>query len=144
MLELRYDTSFQWGSKRTGPDLSRVGGKYANLWHYLHMRDPRSTSPGSNMPNFEFLTDATVDHTVTEQRMRILRKLGVPYTDEDIERAIELARSQGRLIADDLASGDVTIAPESELVALIAYLQRLGRNPQPVAPDALDLTQGRK
>ena len=141
LLESRYDTPFQWGSKRTGPDLARVGGKYPNSWHYLHMRNPRDTSPGSNMPNYAHMIDGTVDFTVTEARMRILRKLGVPYTDEDIERAIDLATSQGRLIADDLATAEIDVTPDAEIVALIAYLQRLGRGPQPVAPEALDLTK---
>ncbi len=97
------DHPFQWGSKRTGPDLARVGGKYANLWHYLHFMDPRSTSPASNMPSYHWLKDGRVDLDEIAQRMQMLRRLGVPYTDADILDAEENARSQGQLIADDLA-----------------------------------------
>ena len=132
--EFIYDHPFQWGSKRTGPDLHRVGGKYANLWHYLHLMDPRSTSPGSNMPSYSWLKDADVDVAKTGKKMHTLRALGVPYTEEDLGTAADDALSQGRLISDDLAAGDVAVAPESELVALIAYLQRLGRGPQLMTP----------
>ena len=127
-----FDHPFQWGSKRTGPDLARVGGKYANLWHYLHFMDPRSTSPASNMPSYAFLKDGRVDHAAIGHKMQTLRKLGVPYTDEDILASEDLAGSQAGLIVDDLASQQVEVAPDSELVALIAYMQRLGRGPQPV------------
>ena len=133
--EFIYDTPFQWGSKRTGPDLHRVGGKYANLWHYLHMMDPRNTSPGSNMPNYPHLKDRIVDTAGTAKKMEVLRTLGAPYTDEEIAASVETALSQGRLIADDLAEMDIVVAPDSELTALIAYLQRLGRGPQPTGPD---------
>ncbi|HPF35990.1 MAG TPA: cytochrome-c oxidase, cbb3-type subunit I [Candidatus Krumholzibacteria bacterium] len=129
--EFIYDTPFQWGSKRTGPDLHRVGGRYANLWHYLHMRDPRSTSPGSNMPTYMHLETATADLAALPGKMGVLVKIGVPYDEADIAGAEETALSQGRLIADDLAQQDVELAPDSELAALIAYLQRLGRGPQP-------------
>ena len=132
--EFIYDTPFQWGSKRTGPDLHREGGKYANLWHYLHLNDPRSTSPGSNMPAYAHLKTGRVDYGGTPGKMRALRKLGVPYQDAQIAAAGATARSQGGLIAADLAAQAVTIAPDSELVALIGYLQRLGRGPQPTAP----------
>jgi cytochrome c oxidase cbb3-type subunit I/II len=128
-----YDTPFQWGSKRTGPDLHREGGKYPNLWHYLHMRDPRSTSPGSIMPEYRFLTRRKANLRVLEAKMKALRKLGVPYADAEIASAVGTARSQGELIAADLAAQDITLDPESELAALIAYLQRLGRGPQPTA-----------
>ena len=129
--EFRYDHPFQWGSKRTGPDLHRVGGKYPNLWHYQHLMDPRSTSQGSNMPIYSFLKGKTVDLGKTRGKMITLRKLGVPYTDEEIASCLDRARSQGQLISADLAGNAVKIEPESEMVALIAYLQRLGRGPQP-------------
>ena len=131
MEESIYDHPFQWGSKRTGPDLQRVGGKYANLWHYLHMNDPRSTSPGSNMPAYPWLEKRTVDFDHTGKKLDTMRALGVPYSDADIANARSTALSQAQLIADDLAAGDVTVAADSELTALIAYLQRIGRGPQP-------------
>jgi cytochrome c oxidase cbb3-type subunit I/II len=127
------DHPFQWGSKRTGPDLARVGGKYDNLWHYLHMMDPRSTSPSSNMPTYKHLKTKTIDPAVMQKRMEVLRMLNTPYTDEDIANALETYLSQGQLIADDLAGKDVEIAPNSEMAAMIAYMQRLGRGPQPTS-----------
>jgi len=127
------DHPFQWGSKRTGPDLARVGGKYDNLWHYLHLMDPRSTSPASNMPLYTHFKTGTVNPEMMTGRMRVLRKLGTPYSDEDIALAEQRFMSQGQLIADDLADKDVEILPDSKMAAMIAYLQRLGRGPQPVA-----------
>jgi cytochrome c oxidase cbb3-type subunit I/II len=141
MEESIYDHPFQWGSKRTGPDLARVGGKYANLWHYLHMNDPRSTSPGSNMPAYAWLESATVDLERTGDKMDTLRALGVPYTDDQIAAAKTTALGQGQLITDDLATGDVDVAPDSELVAVIAYLQRLGRGPRPTGAEDATVTQ---
>jgi cytochrome c oxidase cbb3-type subunit I/II len=132
--EFIYDHPFQFGSKRTGPDLHREGGKYPNLWHYQHLMDPRSTSPGSNMPPYSWLKERRLDLDVLPGRLAAMRTLSVPYDDEDVERAAETAVSQGRLIADDLRAQDVIIEPDSELAALIAYLQRLGRGPQPTAP----------
>jgi len=129
--EFIYDTPFQWGSKRTGPDLHRVGGRYANLWHYLHMIDPRSTSPGSNMPTYPHLKIQSVDLEGTAIKMEALRRIGVPYTDHEIAVSAESGMSQGRLIAADLVEQDIELAPDSKLAALIAYLQRLGRGPQP-------------
>jgi cytochrome c oxidase cbb3-type subunit I/II len=129
--EFIYDRPFLWGSKRTGPDLHRVGGKYPNLWHYQHMRDPRSTSPGSLMPNYDFLKVATVDLGGLGGKISAMKTLGVPYTDQQILTADSVARSQARLIVDDLAQNGVEITEDSQLVALIAYLQRLGRGPQP-------------
>jgi len=133
--EFRYNTPFQWGSKRTGPDLHRVGGKYANLWHYLHLDDPRATSPGSNMPRYHFLKDGRVDLDGIGQKMKVLRILGVPYDDESIATAAAVAQGQAALITDDLASQSVELAPDSDMTALIAYLQRLGREPQPLTAE---------
>ena len=130
-----YNHPFQWGSKRTGPDLARVGGKYDNLWHYLHMMDPRSTSPASNMPTYAHMKTRTLDPGMTQARMKILRMLGVPYNDEDLALAEQRYASQAQLITDDLWGKDVEVEPMSQMVAMIAYLQRLGRAPQPVAPE---------
>jgi len=136
-----YNHPFQWGSKRTGPDLQRVGGKYATLWHYLHMMDPRSTSPGSNMPSYHWLKDGRIDLTHTAHKMDMLSKLGVPYTAEDLAAAQENGLSQGRLIRDDLVQQSVELAPDSEMAAIIAYLQRLGLGPQPIRPDPPAVSQ---
>jgi cytochrome c oxidase cbb3-type subunit I/II len=138
--EFIYDTPFQWGSKRTGPDLARVGGKYADLWHYQHLKDARSTSPGSNMPVYAFLLEGEVDLEHTADKMRVLRRLGVPYTDEQIRDAAAIALGQGRLIAGRLAEQSVQIDPRAEMVAVIAYLQRMGRGPQPIEDPSVELS----
>jgi len=132
--ETIFDHPFQWGSKRTGLDLARLGGKYDNLWHYLHLMDPRSTSPASIMPAYTHFKDQTLDPTVTVARMGALARLGVPYADEDLRLAVQRYESQAQLVADDLAAKNVTVDPASKMVAVIAYLQRLGRGPQPLAP----------
>jgi cytochrome c oxidase cbb3-type subunit 2 len=106
--EYVYDHPFQWGSKRTGPDLARVGGRYSDEWHRLHLMQPRDVVPESNMPSYSWLAGAKVDETVTAAKMRALRRVGVPYTDEDIAGAAEAVRDR------------------SEMEALIAYLQGLG------------------
>jgi cytochrome c oxidase cbb3-type subunit I/II len=124
--ESMYDHPFQWGSKRTGPDLARVGGKYPNLWHYTHLIDPRATSPGSNMPSFKWVAERRIDLELTPRKVRTMQMLGVPYTAKDISSAVETLQTQGKEIAADLASQGVTVQPDSEMVALIAYLQRLG------------------
>jgi len=134
--EFRYDFPFQWGSKRTGPDLHRAGGRYPNLWHYQHMMDPRSTSPGSNMPSYAWMKTATLDFSRTRGKLIALQKLGVPYSDAEIAEAVAVARSQAELIATDLRTNAVTMESETQLIAIIAYLQRLGRGPQPVDGDA--------
>jgi len=135
MEESLLDHPFQWGSKRTGLDLARVGGKYDNLWHYLHMMDPRSTSPASNMPTYPHLKTKKVNPEVIAGRMRVQQRLGVPYTDEDIALAMDNYLSQGQLISDYLLDKDVEVAPDSEMAAMIAYLQRLGRGPQPISSE---------
>ena len=130
--EFIYDRPFQWGSKRTGPDLHRVGGKYPNLWHYQHLIDPRSTSPGSNMPPYDFLKQRPLNYSRTVGKLAAMRALGVPYSDEEILGAEETALSQAALIRADLREQGVNIDADSEMIALIGYLQRLGRGPQPV------------
>jgi cytochrome c oxidase cbb3-type subunit II len=103
-----YDHPFQWGSKRTGPDLARVGGRYSDEWHRVHLSNPRDVVPESNMPTYAWLADQQVDASLTPQKLRLMRKLGVPYSDEDIAQA-----SAG-------------VAGKSEMDALSAYLQGLG------------------
>jgi len=106
--EFVYDRPFQWGSKRTGPDLHRVGGRYSDDWHRLHLTNPRLVVPESNMPGYPWLKDNLLDTSVAAERMRVLRKLNTPYTDEDI------------------AGAAAAIEGKTELDALVAYLQVLG------------------
>jgi cytochrome c oxidase cbb3-type subunit I/II len=123
-----YDYPFQWGSKRTGPDLQRVGGKYPDAWHYHHMKDARATSPGSNMPNYPWLHTAETDYSTLSRKLRVMQILGVPYTQEEIENAEALAREQAVAIAANLALSGVKVEPDREIIALIAYLQKLGKS----------------
>jgi cytochrome c oxidase cbb3-type subunit I/II len=116
-----YDRPFQWGSKRTGPDLARIGGKYPDLWHYRHMLDPRSMTPNSLMPNYNWLFDQKIDFTILEKKFEVMRSLGVPYTEEQVRNAPQNAREQATPIKG---------LEEREIIALIAYLQRLGKNPE--------------
>ncbi|MGH7972111.1 MAG: cytochrome-c oxidase, cbb3-type subunit II, partial [Limisphaerales bacterium] len=125
--EFVYDHPFLWGSKRTGPDLHRVGGKYPDAWHYNHLENPRSTSPGSIMPNYPWLLSQKLDSEVIGDRMRALRKVGVPYTDEQIQNAPKSIGEQSKKIVTNLAVGSIPNAPaDREIIAVIAYLQRLG------------------
>ncbi len=134
LADSRYDHPFQWGSKRTGPDIAREGGKYPNLWHYNHLVDPRAVTAGSNMPPYKFLATSSVDLEKTRFKMRGLSKVGVPYTQADIDGSVENSREQGKAIAEDLKANGVTVAADSEMVALVAYLQRLGKLRVDVAP----------
>jgi cytochrome c oxidase cbb3-type subunit I/II len=134
LAESALDHPFQWGSKRTGPDLARVGGKYPNMWHYQHLMDPRAITPGSNMPPYAHLADEKVDLATTREKLRAMRSLGVPYTDAQIVSAADDARAEGAAVAADLETGGVTAAPDSRMVAVIAYLQRLGKTPESPAP----------
>jgi cytochrome c oxidase cbb3-type subunit I/II len=138
--EFVYDHPFLWGSKRTGPDLHRVGGKYPDAWHYNHMENPRSTSPGSIMPNYPWLLTQTIDTNAVVPRMVALRKIGVPYTDADIANAQKNLADQAAKIVTNLKVGSINnVPPDREILAVIAYLQRLGTDikaqpaPAPVA-----------
>jgi cytochrome c oxidase cbb3-type subunit I/II len=125
-----YDHPFQWGSKRTGPDLAREGGRYPNLWHFQHMRDPREVTPGSTMPNYPWLFTSRTDTRSLPVKIAVQRKLGVPYPEPDkkvIDRAV--AEQQQAIVAD-LNNAGAEIEPEREIVALIAYLQKLGKSEQ--------------
>lgn len=122
-----YDYPFQWGSKRTGPDLARVGMKYPNLWHYQHMENPRSTSPGSNMPNYPWLFEEDTDVLALKSRIDVQRKLGVPYPEWSEEEILAKVKAQELKIVEDLKSSDAYVGPEKKIVALIAYLQSLGQ-----------------
>jgi cytochrome c oxidase cbb3-type subunit 2 len=106
--EFVYDHPFQWGSKRTGPDLARVGGRYSDDWHRVHLNNPRDVVPESNMPAFPWLEQNVIDASVTPKKLKAMRTLGVPYTDEDI------------------AGASAAVQGKTELDALVAYLQNLG------------------
>jgi cytochrome c oxidase cbb3-type subunit I/II len=132
--ESMYDRPFQWGSKRIGPDLARVGGKYPDLWHYRHMMEPRSVTPNSIMPNYTWLFDNKTDFAILNKKFEIMKSLGVPYSDAQVVNAPNDARTQAAAIAQGLAKdlpSDVNVQAlqDREIIALIAYLQRLGKNP---------------
>ena len=107
--EFVYDHPFQWGSKRTGPDLHRVGGRYSDEWHRLHLMQPRDLVPESNMPAYPWLADAKLDPASLAPRLKALRTLGVPYSDADVAAAAQ------------------AVEGKTEMDALIAYLQGMGR-----------------
>ena len=124
--EYVYDHPFLWGSKRTGPDLHRVGGKYPNSWHYLHMENPRSMSPGSIMPTYPWLLENDLNTSTTAAKIKALRKIGVSYPDGYEDIANDELVKQADEIALDLQKNGIPAEPQKEIIALIAYLQRLG------------------
>lgn len=126
--EYAYDHPFLLGSRRLGPDLHRVGGKYPDAWHYEHMRDPRSTSPGSVMPPYPWLLHDRYDVADIQASLRALRKVGVPYTDAEIDGAPAAIEAQAREIVGRLAGAGITAEPDRDIIAMIAYLQRLGKD----------------
>ncbi len=124
--EFVYDHPFLWGSKRTGPDLHRVGGKYSNAWHYNHMLDPTSMSPGSVMPPYPWLITQKLDTTLTAAKIRAMQTLGVPYRDNFDLIANAKLKEQADAIAADLKQNNIDVKSDREIIALIAYLQRMG------------------
>jgi len=140
--EFVYDHPFLWGSKRTGPDLHRIGGKYSDNWHFNHFYDPQSTSSGSIMPSYKWFITNKLDKSITETKMEAMVTLGVPYTEEDIANAQQNMLEQGTKIEQNLyADPDFAVTYEAEkaaggedfvemrnreIVAVIAYMQRLG------------------
>tara|TARA_B100000809_G_scaffold237763_1_gene257890 strand:+ start:60968 stop:63151 length:2184 start_codon:yes stop_codon:yes gene_type:complete len=143
--EFVYDHPFLWGSKRTGPDLHRIGMKYSDSWHFNHMYDPQSTSPGSIMPRYQWLTANTLDTSDTQSKMEVMGTLGVPYTDAEVENGLVNLKAQALQVEKNLqqdpsfvenykAEKEAAIADgeefvpiyKREIVAMIAYLQRLG------------------
>lgn len=133
--ESMYDHPFQWGSKRIGPDVARVGGKYSNDWQYAHLKNPQALVPESLMPKFSFLAETKLDYSDIEMKLKVQRLLGTPYTDEDIANARKDIEAQADASVDNTAllkrypkaveasgkTGSVT-----EMDALVAYLQVLG------------------
>lgn len=135
--EFVFDHPFLWGSKRTGPDLHRVGGKYPDAWHYNHMEDPRSTSPGSIMPRYPWLLTQKLETNSLPARIRALRRVGVPYEPGKEKTAMQELEVQAAKIVQDLKAGGVETAPDREIIALIAYLQRLGTDIKAAGPAAV-------
>ena len=127
--EFVYDHPFQWGSRRAGPDLQRVGGKYPDLWHYKHMENPRQIAQGSIMPQYAFLLKHDANISLLRAKLKALSRIGVPYSKEQIDQAEVAYRDQAKEIAARLKTdGGVEGAETKEVVALIGYLQRLGRD----------------
>ena len=124
--EFVYDHPFLWGSKRTGPDLHREGGKYPDSWHYHHMQDPQSMSPGSIMPPYPWLITQQLDVSQTAGKLGALRKVGVPYDDGQLAEANADLKRQATEISEKLATNGLNVPADREIIALIAYLQRLG------------------
>lgn len=126
--EFIYDHPFQWGSKRTGPDLARIGGKYPDSWHYNHMMDPRIMSPGSIMPSYSWLLDNKIDTASTPAKIRAMQTLGVPYPAGYDKVANQELLTQANNIRLGLKMDKIETPKDAEIVALIAYLQRLGKD----------------
>jgi len=126
--EFVYDHPFQWGSKRTGPDLARLGGKYPDSWHYNHMLDPGSMSPNSIMPPYPWLLEDQIDVSSTVSKIKAMKRLGVPYPEGYEEIAANDMEKQANEIAANLKKDGIQTLADREIVALIAYLQRLGKD----------------
>ena len=126
--EFVYDHPFLWGSKRTGPDLHRIGGKYSNTWHYNHMLTPDAVSTGSIMPAYMWLYEQSIDKDLTAGKISALRKIGVPYDEGYEATANEDLEKQSAEIVKSLKADDIEVPEDAEIVALIAYLQRLGQD----------------
>ena len=124
--EFIYDHPFQWGSKRTGPDLAREGGRQTNVWHFNHMYDPTSTSPGSIMPRYPWLFDDLLDTASTPAKIRAMQTLGVPYPAGYDAIANKDLRAQANTIKENLAKEKIMVNGDEEIIGLIAYLQRIG------------------
>ncbi|MCB0700200.1 MAG: cytochrome-c oxidase, cbb3-type subunit II, partial [Chitinophagaceae bacterium] len=124
--EFVYDHPFQWGSKRTGPDLARIGGKYPDSWHFNHMYEPQSISPGSIMPNYPWLFKNETDYAVMPAKIRAMQTLGVPYEEGYDNKAIADMQQQADEITATLANEKIEVSRDKEIIALIAYLQRIG------------------
>ncbi|NGM66652.1 cytochrome-c oxidase, cbb3-type subunit I [Sphingobacterium sp. SGR-19] len=136
--EFVYDMPFLWGSKRTGPDLHRLGGKYPNKWHFDHLLDPTITSPGSIMPAYPWLIEQTLNNNLLDKKMNAMRVLGVPYSQEEIQNALTDLQKQADEITADLAANQVEVRSDSEIIAMIAYLQRLGKDIKAEVPESAD------
>jgi cytochrome c oxidase cbb3-type subunit I/II len=126
--EYVYDRPFQLGSRRIGPDLLRVGGKYNDAWHYEHLKDPRSTSPGSIMPVYSWLHEQSYDPADVDASVQTLAKLGHPYSEAVLKDVPGVVKKQADEVVARLAESSIKTTPDKEIVAVIAYLQRLGKD----------------
>jgi cytochrome c oxidase cbb3-type subunit I/II len=124
--EFVYDHPFLWGSKRTGPDLHRIGGKYSDAWHFAHMVAPADISPGSIMPAYPWLAENTLDVSDLSSRIGALRTVGVPYPEGYENTAMEELTAQAQAITERLKADEIEVPADREIIAMIAYLQRLG------------------
>jgi cytochrome c oxidase cbb3-type subunit I/II len=124
--EFVYDHPFLWGSKRTGPDLHRVGQKYSNSWHYNHMLAPDAVSTGSIMPAYPWLFEQSINKDLTAGKINAMRTVGVPYENGYQDEANNDLDKQAKAIASSLKADGIEVADDAEIIALIAYLQRLG------------------
>jgi cytochrome c oxidase cbb3-type subunit I/II len=124
-----YDRPFQWGSRRIGPDLARVGGKYPDMWHYRHMLNPREVTQKSIMPNYPWLFEKNTEFGILTKKLKVMKSLGVPYSDSEVENAVLDAKKQAESIVNEMTSSGVSIKmKDKQIIALIAYLQRLGKD----------------
>jgi cytochrome c oxidase cbb3-type subunit I/II len=124
-----YDRPFQWGSRRIGPDLARVGGKYPDMWHYRHMLNPREVTQKSIMPNYPWLFEKNTEFGILTKKLKVMKSLGVPYSDTEVENAVLDAKKQAESITNAMISSGVSIKmKDKQIIALIAYLQRLGKD----------------
>lgn len=124
--EYTWDRPFLLGSRRIGPDLHRVGGKYPDAWHYEHMRDPRSTTPGSVMPPYPWLLTWKIDPADVQASVVALNRVGTPYSADDLNNTAWMLQQQGDEIVGRMAQSGIEVTWDTEIVALTAYLQRLG------------------
>lgn len=132
-VEYTWDRPFLLGSRRIGPDLHRVGGKYPDSWHYEHMKDPRSTSPNSIMPVYDWLLEWKLDPSDVHDSMVALSRVGTPYSQAELDGVEADLKLQGTAIVDRLATTGIEAAWDDEIIAVIAYLQRLGTDVPKVA-----------
>ena len=135
------DHPFLWGSKRTGPDLLRIGGKYNNAWHFNHMKNPTDTSVGSIMPKYDWMFVNKLDFNLTSSKMKALRLVGVPYTDEEIDNSMVAVKLQADAIVADLKKtetkpNEYQVEWNNEIIAMIAYLQILGKRVENTKPES--------
>lgn len=124
-----YDRPFMYGSRRTGPDLARVGGKYPDSWHWIHFLNPQEIEPRSNMPDYAFLAERALDLSLTSRKLAVLRGLGHPYSEADVEGAAAAAITQAEQVVASIRKDRIELSDvqtRSEMIALIAYMQRLG------------------
>jgi cytochrome c oxidase cbb3-type subunit I/II len=127
--EFIYDAPFQWGSRRIGPDLHRLSGKYPDSWHFRHMLDPREVTPGSIMPEYTWLFKKKTGFNILTKKLKVLKAIGVPYTDAEVSGAIDDAKAQAIEITEGMADAGVeSKMKDKQIIALIAYLQRLGKD----------------